>query len=194
MTATVEAAAIGGPPARKIRRRWIGVAVLVVAAGAVAAVFGVGFGRDPSVVRSVLINRPAPPLRGVTLDGARLDLTSYRGKVVLVNIWASWCAACRAEHPVLAATQRTYAADGLQIIGVDMSDKLTDARRFLAQMGGAAYPSVRDPNAQLAISWGTFAVPETYLLDRHGIIVEKAVGAVTPAWVQAHVLPVLAGR
>ena len=179
-------------PARRGRRRLLGVLMVAALAALAAVVFSVGFGRDPSVVRSVLINRPAPPLRGATLNGTPLDLRSYRGKIVLVNVWASWCAACRTEHPVLAATQRGYADRGLQIIGVDMSDKLPDARRFLTEMGGATYPSVADPNAQIAISWGTFGVPETYVVDRTGMIREKAVGAVTTGWVNAHVVPLLA--
>jgi cytochrome c biogenesis protein CcmG/thiol:disulfide interchange protein DsbE len=91
----------------------------------------------------------------------------------------------------LAATQRAYRARGLQIIGIDMSDSLADARKFLADMGGEAYPSVRDPNAQIAVSWGTFGVPETYVVDRTGMIREKAVGAVTPAWVSGHVSPLI---
>lgn len=183
-----------GTPAgnsRRPRRRLIGVAALTALATLAAVIFSVGFGRDPSVVRSVLIDKPAPPLVGTTLDGAPLDLRGYRGKVVMVNVWASWCPACRAEHPVLAAAQRTFADRGLQIIGVDMSDKLADAKKFLTEMGGQAYPSVQDPNAQIAIRWGTFGVPETYVLDRTGIIREKAVGAVTPAWIDANVVPLL---
>lgn len=176
---------------RRARRRLLGAALLAALAAIAGIVLGAGFGRDPSVVRSVLIDRPAPPLHGATLDGAPLDLRSYRGKTVLVNVWASWCAACRAEHPVLAAAQRAYASRGLQIIGIDMSDKPADARRFLTEMGGANYPSVTDPNAQIAISWGTFGVPETYLLDATGTIREKAVGAVTTSWVDAHVVPLL---
>lgn len=185
----------GAPPApprrRRLRRRIIGAAVLAALAALAAVIFSVGFGRDPSVVRSVLIDKPAPPLVGTTLDGAPLNLADYRGKVVMVNIWASWCVACRQEHPVLAAAQRGLADRGLQIIGVDMSDKVADAKRFLAEMGGAAYPSVQDPNAQIAIAWGTFGVPETYVIDRSGTIREKAVGAVTPDWIDAHVLPLL---
>lgn len=176
---------------RRTRRRLLGAALLAALAAVAAIVLGAGFGRDPSVVRSVLIDRPAPPLHGATLDGAPLDLRSYRGKTVLVNVWASWCAACRAEHPVLAAAQRSYASRSLQIVGVDMSDKPADARRFLTEMGGANYPSVADPNAQIAISWGTFGVPETYLLDAAGTIREKAVGAVTTGWIDAHVAPLL---
>lgn len=173
------------------RRRAVGALVVATLAAGVAVMFSVGFGRDPSVVRSVLLNKPAPPLHGTTLDGGRLDIRDYRGKILLVNVWASWCKACRAEHPVLAATQRTYAGDGLQIVGIDMSDTVADARRFLTEMGGETYPSVRDPNAQIAITWGTFAVPETYLVDPTGTIREKAVGAVTPDWINAHVVPLL---
>lgn len=177
---------------RRRRRRIIGAAVLVGLVALAAVVFSVGFGRDPAVVRSVLIDKPAPPLSGTTLDGAPLDLRDYRGKVVMVNVWASWCAACREEHPVLTAAQRGLADRGLQIIGVDMSDTVADAQKFLTEMGGAAYPSVQDPNAQIAIAWGTFGVPETYVLDRAGMIREKAVGAVTPDWIDAHVVPLLA--
>jgi cytochrome c biogenesis protein CcmG/thiol:disulfide interchange protein DsbE len=176
------------------RRRIIGALALASLVALAATVFSVGFGRDPSVVRSVLLNRAAPALTGTTLDGGPLDLRDYRGKTVLVNVWASWCAACRTEHPVLAAAQREYPDRGLQIVGVDMSDTVVDAQKFLAEMGGAAYPSVQDPNAQIAIAWGTFGVPETYVVDRTGVIREKAVGAVTPDWLDAHVVPLLAHR
>lgn len=191
-TTPASTARAGGRGASRRRRRLvIGGAVLAVLAAAAAVVFSVGFGRDPSVVRSVLINKPAPALQGTTLDGTPLNVSTYRGKIVLVNVWASWCAACRQEHSVLTAAQRTYAADGLQIVGVDMSDTVADAQRFLSEMGGAAYPSVQDPNAQLAITWGTFGVPETYVVDRGGVIRVKAVGPVTPDWIDAHVVPLL---
>lgn len=183
----------GGRSPRR-RRLTLGIAAVGAFAAVTTAVFGAGFGRNPAVVASTLVNKPAPPLRGITLGGIPLDLSSYRGKVLLVNVWASWCAPCRAEHPVLAAAQRDYARRGLQIVGIDMSDKPADARRFLTDMGGAAYPSVQDPHAEHAIAWGTFGVPETYLVDREGIVREKAVGAVTPDWILATVVPVLATR
>ena len=196
MTTVVDAAAAAAPPPtpHRRRRRLVGITALAALAALAGVIFSVGFGRDPSVVRSVLLNKPAPPLHGVTLDGGPLDLDSYRGKVVLVNVWASWCAACRAEHPVLVGAQHAYAARGLRIVGVDMSDKLADARRFLSDMGGVNYPSVRDPNAQIAISWGTFGVPETYVVDPTGRIREKAVGAVTTGWIDRHVVPLLEPR
>lgn len=181
----------GGRLRRRHRRLLLGGVVLMTLVVLAAVVFSVGFGRDPSVIRSVLLNRPAPALQGTTLDGAPLNLDTYRGKIVLVNVWASWCAACRQEHPVLTAAQRTFASDGLQIIGVDMSDTVANAQQFLTETGGSAYPSVQDPNAQTAIAWGTFGVPETYVVDRSGVIREKAVGPVTADWIDVHVVPLL---
>ncbi|MGH3738752.1 MAG: TlpA family protein disulfide reductase [Micromonosporaceae bacterium] len=165
------------------RRRWPWLAAVAIAAVVVTLVLGAGFGRDPSVVPSTLIGQPAPRLAGATLDGGHVDLRDYRGKVVLVNVWASWCAACREEHPALNAAQRKHGPRGLQIIGINMNDTRADASRFLEEMGGAAYPSVFDPHARAAIEWGTFAVPETYVVNRDGIVVDKAVGAVNEAWI-----------
>lgn len=180
------------PPARRRRRgrrvaAAVGLALLATLAG---LVFSVGFGRDPSVVRSVLIDKPAPPLRGRTLTGAPLDLRSYRGDVVLVNVWASWCAACRAEQAVLNAAAAVYRADGLRVVGIDMDDTLLDARAFVREYR-VGYPSEWDPQAQAAIAWGTFGVPETYVVDRAGTIRQKAVGALTPGWIRQHVLLLL---
>ena len=177
---------------RRRRRILLGAAALAGLVALAAVVLGVGLGRNPTVVRSLLIDKQAPALSGTTLDGAPLDLRDYRGRVVIVNVWASWCAACRQEHPVLVNAQRTLGVHGLQIIGVDMSDTVPDARRFLSELGGATYPSVQDPKAQIAVSWGTFGVPETYLVDRSGVIRQKAVGAVTTDWITTNVAPLLA--
>lgn len=178
-------------PGRRRSRRVLVLAVLLAAVAGVAAVLTVGLNRDPSVVRSVLLGTPAPALAGPTIDGRAADLRDYRGKVVLVNVWASWCLACRAEHPVLAAAQRDLGPSGLQILGIDMRDTDQDASAFLTKMGGATWPSIRDANSQHAVEWGTFAVPETYVVDRDGTILKKAVGAVTPAWIQDNVVPLL---
>lgn len=173
------------------RWRWIALAGLLGLTGVFGVGFAEGFGHDPSVVRSVLLDRPAPPLYGRTLDGAAFDRAVEHGKVLLVNVWASWCPACRAEQAVLDAAQRQLGPLGLQIIGIDMSDTVANARAFLRATGGVLYPNIEDPNAQLAISWGTFGVPETYLVDRTGTIRAKAVGAITVGWIDQHVTPML---
>ena len=189
--ATAVPAGMADAGSRPRRRRWPTLLAVLLSAAAVAAIFGVGLGRDPSVVRSVLIGRPAPPLTGPTIDGGTVDLRQYRGKVVLVNVWASWCFACRREHPVLADAQRQLSPYGLQILGIDLRDTDNDALDFARQMGGVSWPSIRDNDSRHAVEWGTFAVPETYLVDRDGTIVSKAVGAITADWIQRNVTPML---
>lgn len=174
---------------RRPGTRWMGLLMVLGFAAAAAVVLGVGFGRDPSVVPSALIGRPAPPLAGPTLDGGHLNLREHRGKLVLVNVWASWCEACKKEHPVLVDAQRRFGPRGLQVIGIDMSDTRPAARRFLDQMGGANYPSVFDPDARIAASWGTFGIPETYLVNRAGTVVDKVVGPIDRAWLRTQVEP-----
>lgn len=176
---------------RPRRRRWLALVMVLLSATAVAAILGVGLGRDPSVVRSVLIGATAPPLAGPTIDGRAVDLRQYRGDVVLVNIWASWCLACRREHPVLANAQSQLGRYGLQIIGIDIRDTDKDALAFQQKMGGVSWPSVRDSDSRHAVEWGAFAVPETYLVDRDGTIVGKVVGAITADWIQRNVTPLM---
>lgn len=190
MTATDQTA-----PRRPLTRRrlvrWGGFAALLALVAGTVAVFGVGFGRDPQVVESALMNKPAPPLAGPTLSGDRIDIRDYRGKVVLVNVWASWCEACKREHPVLLSTQERLGPEGLQTVGINMSDDPDDARRFLERMGGTTYPSVIDRDARIAVEWGTFAIPETYVVDRGGTIRAKAFGPVTPDWIDRNVRPLV---
>ncbi len=172
-------------------RRWTVLIGGFVTAGLLALALGTGFGRDPSVVASALLSKAAPALRGPTLEGGTFDLASYRGHPVLINVWASWCAPCKKEYPVLAAAAQQLGPRGLRLVGIDMSDKPADARAFLAERGGAHYPNVADPDARRAVVWGTFAVPETYLVDGGGVIRAKAVGVVTTDWVNQYVLPLL---
>lgn len=180
------------PPTRRRRVRLALAALTVLALGTAAVVvFGTGFGRDPSVVESVLLDRPAPPLAGPGLETEWVDLADHSGDVVLVNVWASWCPACRREHPLLIETQNQLGPHGLQVIGINMSDNRDDAVAFLEEVGGSNYPSVFDPKARHAVEWGTFGIPETYLVDRDGTIVAKAVGPVTTDWITANVVPLL---
>lgn len=171
--------------------RWLGLGAAVLIATLIAVVLGTGIGRDPSVVRSALISKAAPPLAGPDINGSIVDIRNYRGKVVLVNVWASWCAACRQEHPVLVAAQQQLGPRGVQLLGIDMKDTTAGARRFLREMG-QTWPSVADPNARHAVEWGTFAVPETYVVSPTGVILDKATGAVTAEWIQRHVVARLA--
>ena len=173
------------------RRRWPWVVVLIVIAAVVTAVLSVGFERDPTVVQSVLLDQPAPTLSGPTLDGGSLDLRDYRGEVVLVNVWASWCAPCRREYPVLEQASRELAPHGLQVIGINTQDTAADAKAFLDELGGAYFPSVVDPDGRIAVEWGTFGVPETFVVDRDGRLRTRVIGEISSEWVAANVAPLL---
>lgn len=185
-------AAAGAPaPGRGETRRWWGFGVAVVAVAALVVVLGTGLGRDPSVVPSRAVGGPAPQLSGRTLDGGVFDLAEQRGTVVLVNVWASWCGPCRDELPLLGAAARGLAARGLVVVGIDTQDDPATARSFLAELGGVPYPSVDDSDGRAAVDWGTFGVPETFVVDRDGIVRARAVGEVSPAWIDQNVLPLL---
>ena len=171
--------------------RWALMLVLVATAAIVAVVLSAGFGRDPTVVQSVLLDRPAPPLEGATLGGGRFDIGDHRGDVVLVNVWASWCAPCRQEYPVLEEADRELGTRGLQVVGIDTQDTEAEAQKFLDDLGGANFPSVLDPDGRIAVEWGTFGVPETFVVDRDGRLRAKVVGAVTREWIVDNVVPLL---
>ena len=172
-------------------RRWPWLIALVAVAAGVTAVLSVGLERDPTVVQSVLLDEPAPPLSGPTLVGGSLDLQDYRGDVVLVNVWASWCVPCRREYPVLERASRDLAPHGVRVVGINTQDTTADAKAFLDELGGANFPSVVDPDGRIAVEWGTFGVPETFVVDRDGRLRNKVVGEITSAWIAANVVPLL---
>ncbi|MDK3257574.1 TlpA family protein disulfide reductase [Blastococcus capsensis] len=173
------------------RRRWPAVLVFVTVVALVGGLFAARLGGDSPASTSALIGQPAPPLAGETLDGSRFDLADWRGEVVLVNLWASWCEPCRREHPLLTSTAASLGPRGLRIVGVDVRDDPDDARAFLAEFGGARWPTVTDPEGTHAVAWGTFALPETYLVGRDGTVVAKTIGEVDADWITEQVVPLL---
>lgn len=175
---------------QKSRRRWLPLLPLGLFL-ALAGVFMAQLlsGRDSSVVPSALIGVQAPhtvlpPLDGIALPG--LDPRKFGGKAMLVNVWASWCAPCRQEHPLLmqlAADQR------IEIAGLNYKDNPENAFRFLSELGNP-YSSVGvDESGRAAIEWGIYGVPETFLVDEDGKIAWKHVGAITPEVVATTLLP-----
>ena len=133
-------------------------------------------GRDSQTIPSALIGQPAPetslpPLEGLDLPG--LDSSAFAGKVTLVNVWASWCAPCRAEHPLLMRV----AADGrITIAGLNYKDRPENARRFLGDLGNPFDAIGIDDSGRAAINWGVYGVPESFLVGKDGTIVWKHVG------------------
>jgi cytochrome c biogenesis protein CcmG, thiol:disulfide interchange protein DsbE len=167
------------------RQRWLMALPLVVFA-ALAAIFWFALGDgDPSRIPSALIGHPAPqtplpPLQGLASDGAPipgLDPSIFKGKVSLVNVWASWCVPCHDEAPLLTELGRD---SRLQIVGINYKDSADNARRFLGRYGNPFRIVGVDANGRASIEWGVYGVPETFIVGREGTIMYKLVGPVTP--------------
>lgn len=146
-------------------------------------------GRDLTVVPSALIGHTAPktelpPLEGISLPG--LNSAEFIGKVTLVNVWASWCAPCREEHPVIVGLSKD---ERLTIVGLNYKDKAENARRFLGDLGNPFDAVGVDPNGRAAIDWGVYGIPETFLVGKDGKIAFKHVGPLTPEAVAKTLMP-----
>ena len=170
-------------------RRWL--YLLPVAVFALMAVgFYVGLSRDPEVLPSPLIDEPAPQFDLPPLPGSNKGLSTadLRGGVSLVNVFASWCVPCRAEHPIVigfAALKR------VPVYGIDYKDKAKAAAEWLAELGNP-YTQIGADDGQVAIAWGVYGVPETFLVDANGRIRYKHVGPLTQADIDKQILPLVA--
>ena len=167
------------------RRSWLMALPLIAFAG-LAVLFAFRLGNtDPSRIPSALIGHPAPqtalpPLQGLLADGAPvpgLDPAMFKGKVSVVNVWASWCVPCHDEAPLLTDIGHDKR---LQVIGINYKDTPDNARRFLGRYGNPYGFVGVDGNGRAAIEWGVYGVPETFIVGREGKIVYKLVGPITP--------------
>ena len=143
---------------------------LVIAIG-----LGIGLTRDPSTLPSALIDKPVPtfelpPLLATNPEG--LTSEDLKGKVQLLNVFASWCGPCRVEHPILMK----LAADGVPIQGLNYKDQSADATSFLLELGDPYEKIGADANGRVGIEWGVYGVPETFVIDAEGKIRHKHVG------------------
>lgn len=188
---------VGDPPGRHGARRpaaWRRRTVLVTPLavfGSLAVAFGFGLGRDVTLVPSPLIGKPVPNFDLPPVLGRRLGLSDadLHGEVSLVNVFASWCIACREEHPHLMRLARRGV---VPVHGLNYKDAPQDAARWLDEMGNPYTRTGADRNGRVAIDWGVYGVPETYIVGADGRIAFKLIGAVTPQVLEEAILPLVA--
>jgi cytochrome c biogenesis protein CcmG/thiol:disulfide interchange protein DsbE len=150
-----------------------------VAALPVLALLAYGFRVNNRDIPSPLVNRPAAPFALTSYAGEPMRLDTYRGRVVVVNFWASWCMpACYEEAPVLERSWRTYRERGVMVLGVDIQDTPEAARKFIDQFA-LTFPNALDPAGKVSVDYGVYGVPETFFIDGRGRIRAKHVGAIT---------------
>jgi cytochrome c biogenesis protein CcmG/thiol:disulfide interchange protein DsbE len=166
--------------------RWsIPLAIFAV----LVAFLWIGLGRDPREVPSPLIDKPAPSFTLPQLhDGKPMSTADLKGKVWLLNVWASWCVSCRVEHPLLLQLAK---ANLVPVYGLDYKDKPDDGRAWLSQNGDPYTASIVDQDGRVGIDYGVYGVPETYVIDGKGLIRYKRIGPVTEQILRDKILPLV---
>lgn len=170
-----------------MKRWWWPLGIFLV----LAAFLGVGLTLNPREVPSPLIGKPAPPFQLPQLHDPEKTFSQkdVAGKVWILNVWASWCAPCREEHPLWVELEK---AKVVPIYGLNYKDKREESIAWLKRYGDPYVLSVSDSKGRVGIDYGVYGVPETYVIDQQGVIRYKKVGLVTPQVMKEHILPLVA--
>lgn len=162
----------------------------VIAFALLALFLGLGLDLEPQKLPSPLVGKPAPSFRLARVDDASQVFApeQMRGKVWLLNVWASWCAPCRLEHPVLVDFARQ---GGIPVVGLNYTDKREDSRKWLAEFGDPYVATAFDGDGKVGMDYGVYGVPETYVVDKRGVIRYKHVGPLTRKIIDAKLLPLI---
>ena len=157
---------------------------------ALAAFLAVGLTRDPREVPSPFIGRAAPDFRLEQVADEKLGFTpaDMKGKVWLLNVWASWCASCRVEHPVLVEMSKRNV---VPIVGLNYKDRREDALQWLRRYGDPYALSAYDVEGKIGIDYGVYGAPETFVIDKRGVIRYKQIGPITPEALEKKILPLI---
>ena len=154
------------------------------------AFLAVGLNRDPREIPSPLVGKPAPAFELYTLDAnaPKFGPADMKGKVWMLNVWATWCVACREEHPVLVDLAKSGQAP---LIGLDYKDRREDALVMLERQGNPYLLSAFDADGRVGIDYGVYGVPETYVIDQDGVIRFKHIGPLTQQILNQKIYPLL---
>ena len=170
--------------------RWL----IPAAALPVLGLLAYGFRVNPRDIPTPLLGRPAAPFALTSYEGSPMNLEAYRGRVVVLNFWASWCyPACYEEAPVLERNWRAYRDRGVVVLGVDIQDKPEAGKKFINDFS-LTFPNALDPAGKVSVDYGVYGVPETFFIDGKGRVRAKHVGAVTDAAFRREVEHLLAER
>ena len=163
---------------RRRRNRWVLVGGVLSGVALLTMLLAFGLSRDPTVIKSPLVGRPAPDFALQSLNGSgTVQLSHFSGQVVVINFWASWCAECRVEHPALMAAWDRYRDQGVVFLGIAFGDRTADSKAYLAELGGD-WPQLADPGERTALAYGVYGVPETFVIAPDGRVVYKRVGGI----------------
>jgi cytochrome c biogenesis protein CcmG/thiol:disulfide interchange protein DsbE len=171
--------------------RYLRYLVPLLLFGLLAALLLRGLSLDPKLVPSPLIGKPMPAFSLSRLEDPSRTLSDsdLRGKVSILNVWATWCVSCRAEHEVLLQLART---GKVNLFGLDYKDERSSAQRWLSRLGNPYSANGFDEDGRVGINWGVYGTPETFIMDRKGIIRHKHIGPLTPEVVDKEILPLIA--
>jgi len=173
-----------------MRRALIAIAICVP----IVALLAFGLTRDPNEIPSPLPGKPAPDFTLVSMNGGQdtVSLAALRGKVVVLNFWASWCTECRLEHADLSMAANLYRGRGVEFYGVLYNDQAANGLRWVEELGGQSYTSLVDPGSRTAVDYGLYGVPETFIIDQQGRVVRKKIGPTSVSELVSFIDPLLA--
>lgn len=157
------------------RWRWLAVPVLVLP---VAWLLFAGIGKDPRDIPSPLLGRPLPAFAATTLDGTPISSADLAGRPAIINVWASWCAPCVEEHPLLLDLAASHGSE-LRIVGITYQDATDASADFLVRHGDGGWPNAVDADGRIAVDLGVTGPPETFFVDASGIVRYRHVGPLT---------------
>jgi cytochrome c biogenesis protein CcmG/thiol:disulfide interchange protein DsbE len=174
-----------------MRRRTGLLAGVAAAVAVIVALLATGLGRDPSVIASPLVGRAAPNFTLPQLGGAPVTLAKLHGQVVVINFWASWCAECKVEQAALDQAWQQFQDSGVVVIGVNFEDSTSAARSYV-RTADVTYPIVEDSASRTALAYGLHGIPETFVVDQSGRIVNRVIGPVDAAALAGEINSMLA--